>query len=189
MPSEIQTKAGICINVSGYNPSSILFFDRLVRAVELTPEEALQVGSSLIKGAGAAEKTSLRLGCAAVVKKDGKILLGIRGKEPNRGKWVLPGGGVEFLEPLSSTIEREILEETGLEVKAEKIIGVYEILNPPNEHRVIVYCWADYLSGMVKPSSDLLDAKLFSKEEVKAIVERGESTEIVSKVLKDIGWI
>lgn len=189
MPSEIRTQSGICINVRGHNPSSILFFDKAVRTVELTPEEALQVGSSLVIGAGAVKKNSPRLGCAAIVKKDDKILLGIRGKEPNRGKWVLPGGKVEFLESLSSTLEREILEETGLKVKAENVIGVYEILKPPDEHRVIVYCWANYLSGTLKPSSDIMDAKLFSREEVKAIVERGESTEVVSKVLKDVGWI
>jgi hypothetical protein len=50
MPSKIQTKSGICITVRGFNPSSILFFDKAVRTIELTPEEALQVGSSLIRG-------------------------------------------------------------------------------------------------------------------------------------------
>jgi ADP-ribose pyrophosphatase YjhB (NUDIX family) len=186
---KLRTKTGICISVRGDNPTSVLAFDKAVRTLELKPEEALKVGSSLIKNVNSTGKTSPRLGCAAVVKKGDKILLGIRGKEPNKGKWVLPGGEVEFLEPLSSALEREILEETGLKVKAEKIINVYELISAPDEHRIIVYWWANYRSGAVKPSSDILDAKLFSKEEVKAIVERGESTQIVTKVLKDIGWI
>ncbi|MCJ7632913.1 NUDIX domain-containing protein [Candidatus Bathyarchaeota archaeon] len=186
---KLKTKTGICIGVRGDNPSSVLFFDKPVRTLELKPEEALQVGSSLVESTGSAKKTSPRLGCAAIVKKGDKILLGIRGKEPNKGKWVLPGGGVEFLEPLSSALERELLEETGLKVKAEKIINVYELISPPDEHRVIIYWWATYRSGKIRPSSDILDVKLFSKEEVKAIVEKGESTEIVSRVLKDIGWV
>jgi 8-oxo-dGTP diphosphatase len=186
---KLKTKTGICVHVQGDNPSSILSFDKPVRTLELTQKEAQQVGFSLANDTSVVKGNSPRLGCAAVVKKDDKILLGIRGKEPSKGKWVLPGGKVEFLESFSSTLEREILEETGLKVKAENVIGVYEILNPPDEHRVIVYCWATYLSGTLTPSSDILDAKLFSREEAKAIVEKGMSTEIVSKVLKDIGWI
>ena len=45
------------------------------------------------------------------------ILLGRRGKEPNRGVYVLPGGGVEDNESLEDAFRREIKEETGLEVK------------------------------------------------------------------------
>jgi 8-oxo-dGTP diphosphatase len=163
-------------------------FNKAVRALELTREEALQIGSSLSKG-GVSEKKSLRLGCAAVVKKGDKILLGIRGKEPNKGKWILPGGGVEFLESMSKTVERELLEETGLEVQPGSIIGVYEILNPPSEHRVIIYRWAEHKAGEIKPSSDLLGARFFSKEEIKELQKNGDITSIVSQVLKDIGWI
>ena len=152
-----------------------------------------------------------RLGCAVVIIKeeelkesgfskntndrqlelfstDRRLLLGIRGKEPNRGKWILPGGGVHFLEPIHSTAKREILEETGLEVKIGNKIGVYEIVTPPDEHRVIIYWWAYYEGGDIKPSSDIVDAKFFSKEEVRSIVESNESTEIVTKVLRDVGW-
>ncbi len=186
---EIRTKTGISINVHDQELASILSFNKPVRALELTKEEALQVGSSLIKSDQSSKKNSLRLGCAAVVKKGDRILLGVRGKEPNRGKWVLPGGGVEFLETLSKTLEREILEETGLEVQPGGTIGVYEILNPPNEHRVIVYRWAEYRSGDIRPSSDILEAKFFSKDEVKEAAARGEVTEIVSQVLKDVGWL
>lgn len=130
-----------------------------------------------------------RVGCAVVIKLGDKILLGTRGKEPNRGKWVLPGGGVKFLESLHSALKREIMEETGLEIEIENVIGVYEIIKPPDEHRVIVYWWAVHRNGNIKPSSDILDARFFSKEEIRSIVQRGESTEIVSKVLKDIGWV
>jgi 8-oxo-dGTP diphosphatase len=129
-----------------------------------------------------------RLGTAAVIKKGEKILLGIRGKEPSKGKWILPGGGVKFLESLQSALKREILEETGLEIDIEKMIGVYEIITPPDQHRVIIYWWANYRSGSVNPSSDILDAKFFSKEEVHSIVLKGDTTEIILRVLKDIGW-
>jgi 8-oxo-dGTP diphosphatase len=130
-----------------------------------------------------------RLGCAAVIRRGDKILLGVRGKEPNKGKWVLPGGGVKFLEPLHSALKREILEEIGIEIEIKDLIGVYEIINPPDEHRVIIYWLATYQSGEIRPSSDILDAKFFSREEIQSLIENSETTEIVAKVLKDIGWI
>jgi 8-oxo-dGTP diphosphatase len=129
-----------------------------------------------------------RLACAVIMKKDDKILLGVRGREPNKGKWVLPGGGVNFLEPLQSALRREVHEETGLEISIQNIMGVYEIITPPDEHRVIVYWWAIYQAGDLNPSSDILEAKFFSREEVRSLIAAGETSQIVSKVLKDIGW-
>jgi ADP-ribose pyrophosphatase YjhB (NUDIX family) len=95
---------------------------------------------------------------------------------------------VKSFEPLKETIKREIKEETGMNIEPKELIGVYEIIQP-SEHRIVVYWWADWVSGELKPSSDLMDAKFLSKEEVKKLVEEGKCTEIVMKVLKDIGWI
>lgn len=133
-------------------------------------------------------ETIPRVGCAVVLKYGEKILMGIRGKDPNRGKWILPGGGVKFLEPLLSTVQREISEETGLDVEIEEPIGVYEIINPPHEHRVIVYWWAKRRGGQLRSSSDLLDARFLSRDEVTSLIENGDVTDIVVKVLRDIGW-
>ena len=133
-------------------------------------------------------KNSPRLGCAVVIRDRNKILLGVRGKERNKGKWILPGGGVEFLEPMHQTAKREILEETGLEVQLRDTIGVYEIINSPHEHRVIVYWWADCAGGTLRPSSDLLEARFLSRREVRALIDQGLASDIVSRVLKDIGW-
>ena len=129
-----------------------------------------------------------RLGCAAVVVDGDRILLGIRGKEPNKGKWILPGGGVKFLEEIRITLKRELLEETNLHVDVESFIGVYEIINPPDEHRVILYWRARYKNGIIRPSSDLLDARFFSKDEIKTLISCDQTTEISNQVLKDIGW-
>jgi 8-oxo-dGTP diphosphatase len=39
--------------------------------------------------------------------------------------WNLPGGGVENLEAPWKAVVREVKEETGLNVKVEKLVGVY----------------------------------------------------------------
>jgi len=47
----------------------------------------------------------------------------------------------------------------------------------------------DYVSGEIKPSDDISEAKFFSKEEIKDIVELDETTDTIKQVLKDINWI
>src|SRR3954447_2705217 len=78
-----------------------------------------------------------RIGSAVIVLDGGSVLLGVRDKEPNRGKWVLPGGKVRPFESIDEAARREIREETGLEIAVERQLGVWEIIEPPAEHRVI----------------------------------------------------
>ncbi len=110
-----------------------------------------------------------RIGSAVVVEKDGKILLGVRGKDPNRGKWVLPGGRIERFEKVFEAAKRELLEETGLEVDIKGFIDFQEIINPPNEHRIIVFSRATVIRGKAKPSSDLEDVRFFSPDELREL--------------------
>lgn len=48
---------------------------------------------------------------------EGRVVLVKRGKEPQRGRWSVPGGSVEAGESLVEAAAREALEETGLHVK------------------------------------------------------------------------
>lgn len=130
-----------------------------------------------------------RVGCAAIITLGQKVLLGQRGKEPMYGRWVLPGGGVDFLESLDQTLKREIKEETGLDVEVGENVGVYEHLTPPSEHRVIIYKKATPVEGELTPSSDLLEARFVDKEDLRRMKSEDELTPLVARVLKDVGWI
>lgn len=55
-----------------------------------------------------------RLGCGAAILRDGRLLLVQRRREPEAGCWGLPGGKVEWLEPVATAVAREIAEELGL---------------------------------------------------------------------------
>lgn len=58
-----------------------------------------------------------RLGVAGIIRKSvlepHMILFGRRLKDPNRGMWVVPGGGVHPGEGLDEALHREVREETG----------------------------------------------------------------------------
>lgn len=126
-----------------------------------------------------------RLGCAGLIRYGDQILLGRRNKEPNRGLWVLPGGGVEFGESFARTLEREILEEAGIQVDVQDVFNVYELINPPSEHRVIVYVHGNYRSGDPVASSDLSEVRFFRREELRDLSKEGLISPFVERVLRE----
>jgi len=54
--------------------------------------------------------------------------------------WVLPGGGVDKNEPPRKAIIREILEETGLTVKVDRLVGRYSPINRLSKHTHLYEC-------------------------------------------------
>lgn len=61
-----------------------------------------------------------------VVVRDGRVLLMERTHDPFDGRWVLPGGLVERGETARAACEREVAEEVGLEVTADRFVGLYD---------------------------------------------------------------
>lgn len=127
----------------------------------------------------------VRLGSAVVVRRGDTVLLAKRAKEPNRGKWIFPGGKIEPFESIATAGQREVREETGLCVKMAEQIGVFEIINPPEEHRVIVYSWADVVDGHPEPASDVSEIRFCRREELAAL----DLSEVVAAVARAIGWL
>ena len=66
---------------------------------------------------------------AVIVNDEGKYLLTKRGgKAKNeKGKWEVPGGGIEFGENMHDAIKREVMEELGIEIE------IFDHL-PPVDH-------------------------------------------------------
>ena len=133
---------------------------------------------------------NIRVGSAVLVERDGKILLGARGKEPGYGNIIIPGGGVNLYEDFRNTAHREIMEEAGVEITNLRQIGAFQIIDPEHEqHRVIIYWHADWASGEPTPSSDLLTAKFWSRAEIASGVAAGTINTITLDVLTATGWV
>ncbi len=133
-------------------------------------------------------ENKIRLGSAGIIVHEDKVLLGRRNKEPNFGKWVLPGGKVEFGESIAQAVVREIREEIGIDVDYLRVAdnGVYEIIDKDaGEHRVIVYSLLSPRTFDVKPSSDISEARFFTRQELPAT----DLSPVVRQVLSDLGWL
>lgn len=63
--------------------------------------------------------------CALVFDDEGRVLLARRAREPDRGKWDVPGGFIEEGEPPLDALRRELLEETGLDIEPLNFVGAW----------------------------------------------------------------
>ena len=66
---------------------------------------------------------SLVVGSSAIVVDDqNRILLQRRA---DSGNWALPGGAMDIGERLAESAVREVKEETGFDVRIERVVGIY----------------------------------------------------------------
>ena len=70
------------------------------------------------------EKTNWSQSVGGVFIRDGKVLLARHTYGAGKGMFIIPGGYVNFGEIPEETLVREYQEETGITVKAGKLIGM-----------------------------------------------------------------
>jgi ADP-ribose pyrophosphatase YjhB (NUDIX family) len=92
---------------------------------------------------------------------DCRVLL-VRGDA--RG-WSVPGGRVEWGEPLREACVRELREETGLEVRVAELAEVFERIEP-DLHYVILDYIVVVVGGTLAAGDDALEAGWFTFAEV-----------------------
>ena len=107
------------------------------------------------------------IACVGAVLKDGRgrVLLIKRGHEPGAGLWSLPGGRVEPGETDAEALVREIREETGLVVRAGRLLG--RLARPAGDGDVfdIRDYAATVIGGTLNPGDDAADARWVAAED------------------------
>ena len=122
----------------------------------------------------------------AVVFKDECILLVRRGQPPAEDLWAIPGGSVEIGETLQEAAEREILEETGIQIRASKPIYTFEVIDRDAAgkvrfHYVIVDLVADYVMGEPSPGDDAIEARWVSAGEINDLEVSSATLKLLKK--------
>jgi len=87
-----------------------------------------------------------------------RIVLVKRAIEPGYGKWVFPGGYVDRGEEVLRAAVREAREETGLDVRIDRLINIYSYAG---RTPVIVVYAATMTGGCLACDDEGLEAKFF----------------------------
>ena len=104
---------------------------------------------------------------AALVAREGKVLLARRGIEPFKDWWDLPGGFLELGEHPEAAVVRELLEETGLAVRPTALLGIYmDWYREPSEATLVLTYLVDIVAGEPRPASDVADLAWFSPDDL-----------------------
>ncbi len=87
---------------------------------------------------------------AVILNERNEVLLVLRKKNPEANKWSIPGGKVEFLEHVETTVIREIKEEVNLDVRVAEVLNTAETIEPDsNEHYLsLIYTVKDVRGTM-----------------------------------------
>ena len=83
-----------------------------------------------MKTEGYKNKTRVRVG-GLLLKDDAVLLVQLRSPITNQLVWMLPGGGLQFGETMKTCLQREFLEETGLQIRVGSLFAVNEVCSPP----------------------------------------------------------
>ena len=102
-----------------------------------------------------------KLVAGAIVELDGGIVLIQRDIEPGYGKWTFPGGFVERGERAEAAAEREVLEESGLEIEVGEIVGLYTY---DGQIPAIAVFAAEVTGGEPTPLDETMDVRSFPRE-------------------------
>lgn len=119
---------------------------------------------------GYATDDSLLTVDAIVQNREGKFLLIRRKNPPFQGQWALPGGFVDVGETVEAACARELKEETGLDGKVERLVGIYsDPKRDPRSHTVSIIFVCTAADEHVHGGDDGLEARWLTIEEARPL--------------------
>lgn len=99
---------------------------------------------------------------ATLVPMDSGIVLVKRKFEPYVGDWCLPGGFMEAREEPEESAQREVFEETGLNVEIDRLLGAHSPGKGINV--IILFYLAKPATGSMVAGDDASEVGSFSKD-------------------------
>ena len=120
-----------------------------------------------------------KVGATAIIfNQEGKLLLI---KRADDGTWALPGGWADVGESAAETAVREAFEETGLQVMATHLLGVYDSRksgsrNPQHIYLIVFIC--EVTGGALTTSNETTAFGYFAENELPTDLHPGSQPRI-----------
>jgi len=145
--------------------------------------------TKVLYGERISRQGKIRLGCsAAIFDEQGRVFLTRR---TDNGQWCLPGGRMESGESVAEACEREVWEETSLQVRVKRLVGVYShtdqlVVYPDGNkaHIVALHFEAEIINGTPALSNETTEFGYFTLEQVDGMEMLGRHKERILDTLE-----
>ena len=128
------------------------------------------------------------IGVGAVIIADDKVLIVKRAHDPRKGEWSLPGGRVKLGESLIDATQREIREETGLEVNVGPLVELFDRVHRHDGLIEYHFVIADYLctpsGGTLAAGDDAEDVAWVTGDELAAYGVNPRAMAVIEKAFE-----
>jgi 8-oxo-dGTP diphosphatase len=107
-----------------------------------------------------------KLGVSILVEEGQRVLLVRRAVEPDKGKWCLPCGFVDWDEEPEAAAARELCEETGLAITKLELLGAGHYDDDARGPGINLTYRAQAGGGPLQPGDDAAEARFFAPGEL-----------------------
>ena len=130
-------------------------------------------------------------GVGAIVVGAKGVLLVRRDKEPGKGLWSIPGGGVEIGETQEESVFREVEEETGIQCEVLDFVSTVDLITPDESgqiefHYLLNHYLARALTETTKPETPEAEVGWFHPDDLPKDMANPRITELILSVRDEI---
>jgi ADP-ribose pyrophosphatase YjhB (NUDIX family) len=113
-----------------------------------------------------------KVAAAVLIEQDEHVLLVQRAGEPFRGLWTLPAGFINAGEDPAEAAARECLEETGLNVRVNRVLEIISGKEHPRGADFVIVYQAEVLGGELRPDDDADAVEWFPRDNLPPLAFR-----------------